>query len=154
MLGAGDMGVSSRYFHVPPWKAFVSVVITVLLALAALTRNPDWAMAIRFLTGGWLIAVPFVLKFDDVAPALWSYLVIGTLVAAAASLAALAALAAESLPQRDRNRSNGFSSATTGFGTRACFTTLTLPSAGFGAMTRPPLEPEPRPWNIPAISSF
>jgi hypothetical protein len=28
---------------VPPWKAFVSVVITVLLALAALTRNPDWA---------------------------------------------------------------------------------------------------------------
>jgi hypothetical protein len=38
---------------VPPWKAFVSVVITVLLAL---TRNPDWAVAIRFLTGGWLIA--------------------------------------------------------------------------------------------------
>jgi hypothetical protein len=40
---------------VPPWKAS-SVVITVLLALAALTRNPDWAVAIRFLTGGWLIA--------------------------------------------------------------------------------------------------
>jgi hypothetical protein len=70
---------------VPPWKAFVSVVITVLLALAALTRNPDLAVAIRFLTGGWLIAAPFALKFDDVAPALWSYLVIGTLVAAAAS---------------------------------------------------------------------
>ena len=59
------------------------MVITVLIALAALTRNPDWAMAIRFLTRGWLIAAPFVLKFDDVAPALWSYLVIGTLVAAA-----------------------------------------------------------------------
>ena len=44
---------------VPPWKAFVSVVITVLLALAALTRNLDWAMAIRLLTGGWLIAAPF-----------------------------------------------------------------------------------------------
>jgi hypothetical protein len=27
-----------------------------VLALAALTRNPDWAVAIRFLTGGWLIA--------------------------------------------------------------------------------------------------
>jgi hypothetical protein len=52
---------------VPPWKAFVSVAITVLLALAALTRNPDWAMAIRFLTGGWLIAAPFVLRFDQVA---------------------------------------------------------------------------------------
>ncbi len=70
---------------VPPWKAFVSVAITVLLALAALTRNLDWAMAIRFLTGGWLIAAPFVLGFDDVAPALWSYLVIGTLVATAAT---------------------------------------------------------------------
>jgi hypothetical protein len=70
---------------VPPWKAFVSVVITVLLALAALTRNAGWAMGIRFLTGGWLIAAPFVFRFDDVAPALWSYLVIGTLIAAAAT---------------------------------------------------------------------
>lgn len=70
---------------VQPWKAFVSVVVTVLLALAALTRNPDWAMAIRFLTGGWLIAAPFVLRFDDVAPALWSYLAIGSLVATAAT---------------------------------------------------------------------
>ena len=54
MLGAGDMGVSCRYFQCS--AVDVSVVITVLLALAALTRNPDWAVAIRFLTGGWLIA--------------------------------------------------------------------------------------------------
>jgi hypothetical protein len=84
-LALATWGCLADTSGVPPWKAFISVVITVLLALAALTRNPDWAMAIRFLTGGWLIAVPFVLKFDDVAPSLWSYLVIGTLVAAAAS---------------------------------------------------------------------
>ena len=47
---------------VQPWKAFVSVVVTMLLALAALTRNPDRAVAIRFLTGGWLITAPFVLR--------------------------------------------------------------------------------------------
>ena len=70
---------------VQPWKAFVSVVVTMLLALAALTRNPDRAVAIRFLTGGWLITAPFVLGFDDVAPAFWSYLAIGTLVATAAA---------------------------------------------------------------------
>jgi hypothetical protein len=70
---------------VAPWQACISVVIAVLLALAALTRNPNRAMTIRFLTGGWLIAAPFVMGFNDVAPALWSYLAIGTLVAAAAT---------------------------------------------------------------------
>ena len=84
-LALATWGYLADTSSVPPWKASISVVITVLLALAALTRNQDWAMAIRFLTGGWLIAAPFVLRFYDIAPALWSYLVIGTLVAAAAT---------------------------------------------------------------------
>jgi hypothetical protein len=78
---------------VPAWKSFISVIITLLLALAALTRNPDWAASIRFLTGGWLIAAPFILKFDDIAPALWTYLAIGTLVAALATPGIAARLA-------------------------------------------------------------
>jgi hypothetical protein len=66
--------------RVPLWKSYVSVVITGLLALAALTRNPHWAAAIRLLTGGWLIAAPYLLSFADIAPALWAYLSTGLLV--------------------------------------------------------------------------
>ncbi len=44
--GIGDMGLSCRHFQrSAPWKSYISVVIAVLLALAALTRNPNWAMA-------------------------------------------------------------------------------------------------------------
>jgi hypothetical protein len=70
---------------VPAWKSFASVTITLLLALAALTRNPDWATAIRLLTAAWLVAAPFILKFDNVAPAFQTYLAVGTLVAAMAT---------------------------------------------------------------------
>jgi hypothetical protein len=66
--------------RVPLWKSYVSVVITGLLVLAALTRNPHWAAAIRLLTGGWLIAAPYLLSFADIAPALWAYLSTGLLV--------------------------------------------------------------------------
>lgn len=69
---------------VPPWKSYASVTITLLLALAALTRNPNWAGAIRVLTGLWLIAAPYLLKFQTISPALWTYLAIGTIVIALA----------------------------------------------------------------------
>ena len=75
----------AEYFRCFAVEGFRRCGETVLLAQATLTRNLDWAMAIRFLTGGWLVAAPFVLGFYDVAPALWSYLVIGTLVATAAT---------------------------------------------------------------------
>lgn len=69
---------------VPVWKSYASVAITLLLALAALTRNPDWAAAIRILTGLWLIAAPYLLRFHDVAPATWTYLTVGAIVTALA----------------------------------------------------------------------
>jgi hypothetical protein len=69
---------------VPVWRSYISVVVTELLALATLTRNANWAAALRGLTGGWLMAAPYLLKFEDIAAAQWTYLAIGTLVAALA----------------------------------------------------------------------
>jgi hypothetical protein len=54
------------------------------LALAALTRHPYWAAAIRLLTGGWIVAAPYFLVFADIVPALRGYLTIRGLIAAAA----------------------------------------------------------------------
>jgi hypothetical protein len=68
---------------VPVWKLYASVTTTVLLALAALTRHRAWSAGLRALTGGWIIAAPYLLKFAYVAPALWAYLGIGVVVTAA-----------------------------------------------------------------------
>jgi hypothetical protein len=62
---------------VPPWRLQVSVAVTLLFALAALTRHPGWAAAIRLLIGGWLICAPTIFGFAGVEPALWSHLVSG-----------------------------------------------------------------------------
>ena len=78
------MGVSCRYFQCSAVEGFVSGDNGAVGAgradaqpgLGSGDQVPDGRMAHRR---------AFVLKFDDVAPALWSYLVIGTLVAAAAS---------------------------------------------------------------------
>jgi hypothetical protein len=66
---------------VPPWRAWVGVGITVLLALGATTRNPRWAASIRFIIGGWLIIAPFLLKLENIATAFWSYVMLGVLLA-------------------------------------------------------------------------
>jgi hypothetical protein len=70
----------------------------VLLALAALTRQPHWAIAMRFLSGGWMIAAPFLLKFSDIAPALRAYLAIGVLLATMASISGASALRSDLPP--------------------------------------------------------
>jgi hypothetical protein len=82
---------------VPVWKSYTTVTITLLLALAALTRNPNWAAAIRVLTGLWLIAAPFLLTFQDVTPARWTYIGIGAIVTAVA-VPALAARRTNPVP--------------------------------------------------------
>jgi hypothetical protein len=64
------------------WKSVTGVAVTLLLALGALTRNPNWAAAIRVLTGLWLIAAPYLLDFNDMAPALRIYLTVGATVTA------------------------------------------------------------------------
>ncbi len=47
------------------WKLFLEVLPAVLLALAALTRHPGWAMAFRLLTGGWIATGPLLLGLSD-----------------------------------------------------------------------------------------
>jgi hypothetical protein len=63
------------------WKLYASVGVTVLLALAGLTRHPARAASIRALTGGWIVMAPYLLRFADVGPAVWVCWGIGTLVA-------------------------------------------------------------------------
>jgi len=65
---------------VSPWKSCIGVAITVLFALAALTRHRQRATATRLLTGLWIIGAPYLLNFADIGPARWIYLAIGSLV--------------------------------------------------------------------------
>ena len=81
---------------VPVWKPYASVALAVLLTLAALTRRPHWAISMRFLSGGWIIAAPYLLKFADIAPALWAYLAIGVLLATMASISGAYAFRSDS----------------------------------------------------------
>jgi hypothetical protein len=80
---------------VPVWKLYASVTTTVLLALGALTRHPGWSASIRALTGGWIIAAPYLLNFAYIAPALWAYMGIGVVVTVASI---------PTLPARSRRR--------------------------------------------------
>jgi hypothetical protein len=78
---------------IPVWKSYISVMISLTLTLATLTRDPDWAASIRILTGIWFIGAPFLLRFHDVTLALWTYLGAGATVTALA----VAGLTARSL---------------------------------------------------------
>jgi hypothetical protein len=79
---------------VPLWKPSACVGLTVLFSLAALTRHARWARSIRLLLGrlllgrlllgrlllgGWLVAAPFLFRFDGIAPALWRHVTFGLL---------------------------------------------------------------------------
>jgi hypothetical protein len=66
----------------PPWKLYTTLAVSMLLALASLTRHPRWAAWIRLLTGGWIIAAPYMLKFADAAAAPWAHLGTGILLVA------------------------------------------------------------------------
>ena len=66
---------------VPIWKPIVSVAVTMLLTLAALTPHELRAAALRRITAGWLLAAPWVLAFYEIAVARWFYLISGTLIA-------------------------------------------------------------------------
>jgi hypothetical protein len=67
---------------IPLWKSYISILAALFLALAALTRHPNWAASIRLITGGWIIAAPYLLGFADITPAPRIYLTIGAVIAA------------------------------------------------------------------------
>jgi hypothetical protein len=62
---------------VPLWKLYISIAVSWVLALATLTRRLDWSASIRFLTGGWIIAAPYLLNFSNMPQERWAYLAIG-----------------------------------------------------------------------------
>jgi hypothetical protein len=79
-LALGAWAFLNGVVVVPAQAAFISVAVTLVLALASLTRQPRWAAAIRFVTGLWIIATPYVFGFAAVPPALRLHLAVGTLV--------------------------------------------------------------------------
>lgn len=74
----------------PLWRSYASVALAGLLALAALTRQPHWATSMRFLTGAWTIAAPYLLEFAHIAPAFRAYMAIGALLLTTASISGTA----------------------------------------------------------------
>jgi hypothetical protein len=52
----------------------------VLFALAALTRDARWAMIFRLLTGGWILAAPYLLGLWQAEPAIRASQALGALV--------------------------------------------------------------------------
>jgi hypothetical protein len=82
----------------PPWRTYTSVGLTILFALAALTRRSHWAASIRFLMGGWLIVAPYLLGFADIAPAAWAYLTAGAVLVTLSMPASIWRLAAARRP--------------------------------------------------------
>jgi hypothetical protein len=75
---------------VPLWKAYASVALAGLLALAALTRQPHWATSMRFLTAAWVIAAPYLLGFVHITSVLPAYMAIGAVLMMASILGASA----------------------------------------------------------------
>ena len=66
------------------WKSITDVTLTLFRALAALTRDPRFAITFRLLTGGWIASTPYLLGIPDIGPAASASLVIGILLIAVA----------------------------------------------------------------------
>ena len=86
LLGTVCLAVVTRSYvseatSVAPWKFYLGIAVSWLLALAALTRHRQRAAWVRLLTAGWMIAAPHLLAFIDVAPARWAYVATGVIVA-------------------------------------------------------------------------
>jgi len=63
-------------------NAWFSGGVVVLLALLALVRAYNWEEWLSVIAGLWIAASPWLLWFDDVAPALWSHVIIGLCIVA------------------------------------------------------------------------
>jgi hypothetical protein len=81
-LASGTWVHASAAGGVVLWKSYVSVLVTVFLALAALTRHPYWSSMFRLVLGLWIAAAPFALGIADIGSVLRTYLTTGALIAA------------------------------------------------------------------------
>jgi len=71
----------SRSAGMTLWKPYLSTVLTICLALSALTRHPRRSAAMKLATGAWVMVTPFFLGVADPE----SYVGIGLLIIAVAA---------------------------------------------------------------------
>jgi hypothetical protein len=71
--------------RVPAWHACIAAVVIGGFAMAALAAFAEWEEWINLALGIWLAAAPWVLGFAGITNAMWTHLVVGLLVAAAAA---------------------------------------------------------------------
>lgn len=75
---------------IPLWRALSGVAVTTLFGLAALTRHPRWAAAMRLLLGAWMMGAPLALGFSANGAALWTYVAVGAFLVALSARAVTA----------------------------------------------------------------
>ena len=64
------------------WNAWITGAAIVVLAAAAIFAFAEWEEWLDLVVGLWALVSPWVLGFAGIAPAMWSHVAIGLLVAA------------------------------------------------------------------------
>jgi hypothetical protein len=66
-------------------NAWISAIVIAALAIGALSAFQEWEEWLNLIAGIWVVAAPWVLGFAAITDAMWTHVVLGVLVAAAAA---------------------------------------------------------------------
>jgi hypothetical protein len=77
------LGYSAEQFAAG--NAWISAIVIAVLAVGALSMFQEWEEWLNLIAGVWVVVAPWVLGFAAIASAMWTHVVIGLLVAAAAA---------------------------------------------------------------------
>jgi SPW repeat len=67
------------------WNAWISAVVIAVIAIGALSVFREWEEWLNLIAGVWVVIAPWVLGFAAATNAMWTHVVLGLLVAAAAA---------------------------------------------------------------------
>lgn len=67
------------------WNAWISAAVIAVLAIGALSFFQEWEEWLNLIAGIWVVVSPWILGFAAITNAMWTHVVIGLLVAAAAA---------------------------------------------------------------------
>jgi SPW repeat len=67
------------------WNAWISAVVIAALAIGALSFFQEWEEWLNLIAGLWVAVSPWILGFAATTNAMWTHVVLGLLVAAAAA---------------------------------------------------------------------
>ncbi len=67
------------------WNAWISAVVIAALAIGALSAFQEWEEWLNLVVGLWVAVAPWILGFAATVTAMWTHVVLGLLVAAAAA---------------------------------------------------------------------